>query len=137
MARVDLDAAYAAELEKAGEAHEIVLRGEVFRFPASPKFLPIAELKQIRDNPEDADLFLRFILDFYEKGQGDRFMALEPTAVHIETLSNEMTKLYGFESVGESSASDSSSPPTSESSRPSSNGTTDSTSPTPALVREP
>ena len=137
MARVDLDAAYAAELERAGDPHEIVLRGQVFRFPASPKLLPIAALKQVQDNPQDAEVFLLVLLDSFEQGQGERFMALEPTAIHLEALANEMAKLYGFESVGESSASDSSSPPTSESSRPSSNGTTDSTSPKHALESAP
>ena len=139
MATVDLDAARAARQEAAGDPHQVRLGGRDFLLPAEIAFEALEGLIAVADLDADTDaaaalLGTRNLFEALFADQWDDFMALHPSLTDLLVLAGEIPRLYGFDSVGESRASDSSSSGTSRSSRRTSNGSTVSTSASAATV---
>ena len=116
---LDLDAARAARAETRGEAPTITFGGETFNLPAE---LPMRYIWTLIDG-EDMDA-----LKVLFNGQLDRFLAAGPTREDILALIAGVPKLYGLGPSGESPASAGSSANGSNQSRPTSGGSTASTS---------
>jgi hypothetical protein len=129
MARIDIDALLAAKAEETGEDHVFTFRGENFTVPADALALELAEA-YLHD---DASTIARVFLVLLGPEQYARFKALEPKASEMSTLLEGVQQLYGMgaDSPG-SRASGVSSPNDSESSRPTSDASTPSTSPEPS-----
>lgn len=123
---IDLDAAKAARLEKAGKPGTVTFGGEPFTLPQELP-VPFGEalgrvVVKIDPKTKKEDLVLapdvvgavKALLD----GQTERFLALGPSYDDIAEFVNEVATKLGGRSLGESPASRSSSKRTSKSSRP-------------------
>jgi hypothetical protein len=130
---VDLDAARAARLEALGEAPVVRFGGEDFRLrPELADVLP--ELSALGEAVEDDEGFrvsepLHSILrKSFADGEYERFMRLDPGWEDLKALVSAIPGLYGFGSLGEASESLDTSRNGSSDSKPTSRGSTGSTS---------
>lgn len=116
MARINLDPLARARMEKAGKKrHEMEFAGVVFQLPPE---LPLSFAIALSQG--DLDKAVREVLD----GRADEFLALGPSVDDFRELAENVTEVYAGRSVGESSASASSSKKTPTRSRPISSGST-------------
>lgn len=95
--RIDLDAAKAARREARGEGPTVVFAGEEFTLESEVPFAATEHLAEGRVS-EAVKLLL-----------GDRheqFMALGPSVEDLMTLFEQMTTVYGLETLGNGQASD-------------------------------
>lgn len=119
MAHGDLDALAAVRAEGRGEPPTITFKGETFELPPE---MPIAVVEAwVAD--ADAVTFGQAILG----DEWDRFRALNPSREDVWALGAQAQELWNV-SPGESRASDDSSSMSGRRSRPTSNGSTRSTS---------
>lgn len=95
--------AQAAKAETQGKPHRYRFKGEEFTFPPDVKMIQLEALEAFEDGKTVG--FVRGVLD----DQWDRYKALRPTLGDFEELARVMGQSYGFEDVGESGASASSS----------------------------
>jgi hypothetical protein len=125
MARVDVDAMLAAKREIEDESHVVVFRGREFTIPSAAPFTFLEACVYGRDETTRAFLAVRAILgDEYEK-----FLEARPTVDEATKFVSVVAELWGMEeNLGESPASGGSSSRTTKPSRPTSNGSTRSTS---------
>lgn len=122
---LDLDAARAARAEVEEAPPVVRLEGQTFELPRE---LPIDFAFRHREGD------LRGALGMLFGDSADRFFALRPSVADIEELAAGVLKMYGL-SPGEAKASGSSSPSGGATSRPTSSGSTPSTSePSPVSV---
>lgn len=124
MASLDLDARRAARSETLQEPHKVTFGGEVFTFPPMPPMEALELLDQFKVREG-------FLLLLGEE-EGRRFLEHRPDMVDLGEIVEE---LYAT-TMGELLASFNSSPTTTERSRPTSNGSTRSSSPAPAGARK-
>lgn len=101
----------------------MVFGGGEFTLPPEPPFEVAPKAVE-----GDIDGMVRAMLG----DQYDAFLALKPSLLDVTAMLEQAFALYGFDDMGESLASVSSSQSTSSHSRPTSNGSTRSTLRTPA-----
>jgi len=119
MATLDLDAARAARAEAAGETHALVFGAVEFPLPAE---LPADFAFRLADGET------RGALEALLAERFEEFWERRPTIEDLTALAEGVAKLYGFGDPGESSASAPSSANGGKRSRPTSSGSTRSTS---------
>lgn len=123
--QIDLDAAKAARLEKSGEPHSFVYGGETYELPVE---LPARFAFYLAHG--DTDKALEFLLG---TETFEAFIDRHRASVQdFQELCTAIAKLYAFSDVGESAASGGSSSNGGNHLRPTSSGSTGSTSPKPA-----
>lgn len=123
MAHLDLDQAKAARLEAITERHSFTYGGREFELPAE---LPAAVFIAQDQGVFSAGSIMAAIVG---QDQWVRLNDMEPSQPDMEALRDWAMGLYGVESLPESPASQPSSEDDGGSSRPTSNGSTDATSP--------
>jgi hypothetical protein len=128
MAEINLDAFKAARVEarpkKDQKPHTVRFGGKVFKFAVLEQ--PFALAEGIAFARHDRIIEgLQLLLG--PKGWA-AFDALGPSDKDIADFAEAAANIFGFGELGESEASGRSSPPTSDTSRPTSNGSTGSTS---------
>lgn len=125
---VDLDAARAARREAQKQQPQVVLGGHTYVLPYE---LPLEASLRLAEMPRDETSAAKAIMEIVKVLLGDQmeaFMANDLSGDDLEAFLKGILPLYGFGDVGESSASESSSPKASRPSRQSSNGPTGLTS---------
>lgn len=124
MATLDLDAERAARAETPG-GHTLRVGGREFALPAE---LPHGFGQACIEAPAKGEEGVARALRLLFGGQYDDLVDQRLTDPDIADLFNKLPALYGLDGLGESSASNGSSPSTGSRSRPTSKRTTASTS---------
>lgn len=99
---INLDAARAARREVSKQSPKIVFGKKTFTLPAELPFSAIEHLSGMdTENPAASTAVISaFVKELFGEQYAD-FNALQPSANDIQVLMEELSTVYGFQSVGE------------------------------------
>lgn len=116
--RIDLDAARAARMEAEGDPHELVAFGATYQVPAEAPWEFVYRLAR-GQTPQALEAVL---------GDGWKAISSQASKNDVVELTDQLCSLWGLGTTGERQASGSTSSNDGNSSRPTSSGSTGSTS---------